>query len=482
MTSYPLDDEELGNQHRVPLGTKAGDFEIDGDLTIHGSSLFEGPVRLLSNLTIASTSIVDVYDGLVYDFGDPIFYLNSQWSAPTDIYIPEAGLRIFRGDFFDTAQLMFTENAARTTLEWKIGLGADMKRIGRVEDTMSDRHAMYWDASMGALSRGGITTHSGIVFNANEIVTSIPYQSNIPSGGAASFFVYNQVLDPVFSFDRKSAGITEAGVRIGFKDYTYDGNAFTGLGVVTGEDGLLFSSAGTPHDRARFIFEDCASIGVDGAGVALFRTDLSRLRTEGATSVGLRAGTSGTDQLLVTATSVQLAVDLDLDTHAITAREMIAAGLSTESMNYAIQDGTEPIPLVAGWPGTITNDGITVTETWEEVQQLTKYEVKLAYTVAAGAGEDFTIYAPIYLGTDLDNVRSIHGVSREMSGVSVVRVYSIPQGAISIEPPFQLDPTWLTFPGNLDDYHILSVNAKKVTGDWEIIITVETRLPGLVVP
>lgn len=467
-TFFPNKGDEPGDVIQKPLGGEAGGHDVTGPLIGRSTLEVFGDTTLHGNLILSNTSIVDISAGTIYTFADPIIDLNTSF---TGLFIPEAGLRIFRGDFLDPAYLRFTENALRTVLEWRIGVGADLLRIGRIADVMTDRHALYWDNTATAMA-----SHPNIAFNATDIAVSIPAYFDLPAGQPASYFRYNAIIDPAFSIQRYAAGVSADAIDFGFKTFTYDGHTFTGAARASALDSFLFAVRTPTHDRARFVFEDVASMGLDDATTALLRTDLATMRIEGTTGVGLRAGVSGTDQLTVTAAAVTSNVDVDFDTHLLTGRDSIIDATASGSQSFYLPAGLNPLPTIAGWPSTVTYDGVTSTLVSAEANARTKYELNIAYTIAAGAGANFKIYAPINIGNDMANIRNIYGVVRLMSGAVVQRVYGLPPNDISIEAPFDVDLPFLSAV-NLVGYHLLSINLVKVLGSWEIVVTVETLHP-----
>ena len=240
---------------------------------------------------------------------------------------------------------------------------------------------------------------------------------------------------------------------------------------------MLLSIRTPTHNRARYVFDGVASIGLDDAATAIFRTDLANARVEGATTVGLRAGTGGADQLSVTSALVTCGTDFSFGVNKTSGSDLEVEALATSSLSYYLPVGFNTLPIIPGWPGTSTYDGITSTLTTSEVSAVTKYELKIAHSILGDVGANYTIYAPINIGNDMDNIRNLYGVVRLMSGAVVTRVYGLPPNDISVEAPFNVD-VWLTI-ANLAGFHLVSINMVKVIGDWEIIVTIETKHPLL---
>lgn len=460
--------QEPGNQHRVAYGGETGQLDVDGPFTAYGTSHLVGDVTIDGNLHLADTTIVDLATTLVYTFGDPIINLNTQFVGAS---IPEAGLRIFRGAILPSAYLSFTEDPSRTTLVWKAGVGADVLRIGRVPDVMFDRHAIYWDDTATTLS-----SHPNILFNATEIQSGIPSQFILPAGQPYSFYQYNAILDPAFAVERYSGGVLADSMNNGFATYTYDATLFTGVPSISGGNALILSARAPIHDRAMIIFKDIASFGIDAPTIGLMRTDLAEMRIEGATTVGLRAGAAGADQLSVTAALMTSNVDVAYGTHLLTGRDGNIDAVATQALSYYLPVGLNPLPTIVGWPGTITYGGVTSTLTSFEANARTKYEITISHTIAVGTGLPYVVFTPIDIGGDMANVRGLYGIVRHMAGAVVDRVYSLTSTDLAIENPFDIDPPFLTA-ANLTGYHLLSVNMMSVAGTWVVVVTVETLHP-----
>ncbi|MFA5091425.1 MAG: hypothetical protein WC483_02230 [Candidatus Paceibacterota bacterium] len=454
--------EEPGALTQVAWGGEAGDITVNGALHVVGNVQIDG------NLTLADTTIVDLATVTIYTFADPIINLNTSFTAA---FIPEAGFRVYRGPAIPSAYLSFTEDAARTTLVWKAGVGVDVLRIGRVPDAMTDRHAIYWDDTGVTLS-----SHPNIAFNATEISSAIPSQFILPAGQPYSFYRYNAILDPCFSVERYNAGVLADAANIGFATYTYDATLFTGASVISGGSTLILNTRAPTHDRSRIILQDIASFGIDAPTIALLRTDLAEMRVEGTTTVGLRAGAAGAAQLSLAAALLTSTVDIAFGTQLLTGRDANIDAVASQAYSYYLPAGLEPLPVIGGWPGTITYGGLTSTLTAVEANARTKYEIVIEHTIGVGTGLPYTVFTPINIGGDMANVCSMYGVVRLMAGAVVQRVYSLTSTDLAIEAPFDIDPPFLTA-ANLVGYHLLSVNMMSVTGTWSVAVTIETRHP-----
>lgn len=473
MTYFPNKGDEPGNMAQVPFAGEAGDHHIYGRLTVEGLADFNSDVTFNGNVYFSDETVIDVIDGILYTMADPIINLNTSF---TGTYIPEAGLKIFRGAGQDSAWLKFLEDPTRTTKEWRVGVGADLLRIARISDTAVDSHALLWDVASSV-----ITTHPYLVFNPTNITSSIPSYFDLPALTPGSYYRYNEIVDPAFSIERYAAGSFEDALQFGFRSFTYDGTTFTGASATSGEHVYLFRVRNPSHDRTRYVFDGAISIGLDDASTALVRTDLAALRIEGTTSVGLRAGPSGTDQVTITPTLVTVNTDLSFGTGLLTGKDLIVEAAATASLSYYLPAGFNILPTIAGWDGTITYSGVISTLSSSEANARTKYEVKIVHTIAAGAGTNYVVYTPINIGNDMANIRGIYGIVRKMNGALVERVYGLPNNDIAIEAPFNVNPPFLTA-ANLVGYHLLSINMVRALGTWEIIITIETLHPMVHAP
>lgn len=472
MAFFPNKGDEPGNTHQVALSGEPGDQTVQGDFTVIGTSHFSDTIQVDGDLLLGTTSIVEVFAGTTYTFGDPLLDLNTTF---TGSYIPEAGVKIFRGDLLPSAQILFSEDLTRTTLEWRVGLAGDMLRIGRVADAMTDQHPLIWNVATSAMS-----SHPNIAFNPTNITSSIPIQFDLPAGQPASYIRHNEIIDPEFSVQRYAGGLFADALQMGFRTVTYDATLFTGAAALSGENTMLFRIRTPTHDRARYIFDGVASIGLDDATTAIIRSDLATTRIEAATTVGLRAGVAGADQLTATAAQVTSAVDFSWGANLASGDDAIFAAAATASESFYLPIGLTPLPTIVGWDNICTFDGVDSTLSSSEVTACTRYEIKIAHTIAGGAGTNYTVYTPINIGNDMDNIRSICGVVRSMAGAVVQRVYGLPPNDISVELPFDIDPP-LTI-ANLVGYHLLSINMVRVVGSWEIIVTIETKHPLLHAP
>ena len=453
----------------MAYATELGSQIINGTLEVRDEATFQTHTRFNGNVVFANTSIIDMHSSTVYNFGDPLIYLNTTFTGP---YTPQAGLRIFRGDFDDEALLIFSEDITRTTLEWRIGIGADLKRIGRIDDAMSARHAVYWNSTLGVTS-----THPSITLNVAAIDSAIPFVVNIPAGGPSSRLIGNNTAAVPLSIERMDTGVTVAATRFGFSDHTVDGHSFVGIGRMTGLSSMLFSIDTPTHDRTRYIFDDCLTLGIDGTDT-LLRSERASTTLEAATEVRLRTTAGAANIVTVNDTEVTVNRDLVVPNHEVDAYNVYADALAITSENHAIDVSIDPLPVIVGWPSTITQDGVTSTVSWANAQARTRYQVRLTYTISFGAAATTQIYTPVNVGGNLNNVRSFSVLSRQMSGGSVVKIYSPPMSGVTLEPPFQLDPTYLTV-ANMAGYHILGFQMLKVLGDWEVFVTIETTFPSL---
>lgn len=473
---FPAKSDQPGNQRRIAHGTETGSLELIDFLRVGGVSWLDGDVHIAGNLFLSSSTIVDVTSNTIYTFADPVIFLNTTF---TDLYIPEAGLRIFRGGGEDVARLLFMENdASRTVRVWKVGVGADILRIARIADSLTDQHAMFWNDSTFS-----INTHAGINFQPTEAIFSIPTRVQIAAAGGVPYYRFVDAPGKTFDIQNYDTGAEEDAFRFQFTDYTY-GTVATTRGADLSTDRMMRFRLRTPANaRIKYIFDTVGNFGVDTDGAALLRTDLATFRIEGTTAVHLRAGTAGTSQIEVAASLITFNQDLDMNLNDILNLTSLATinldcdELTFERMNVIVPTGIDPIPVVGGWGGSITYGGTTYTETSSEVTNTSRYEVKIAFT-HAGLPSIATIVAPIHIGTDMDKIRGVYGVMRKMTapGGSVTQVYGIPTNDIWIQDSFTLN-AFLTDPGTLDDYHLLSINVTKLVGDWEILATVVTQLP-----
>ena len=461
--------QQPGDQELVGDGSELGSQTINGTLHVVGTSRFDDDVKFNGNVTLSSTTRVDILSTSIYDFEDPVIELNTSFSAA---YIPEAGLSIFRGIGEDYANLFFTEaDASRTVKSWKIGIGVDMLRVARIADTLTDQHAMLWSNSTFS-----ITSHPDIDFEPTYALFSIPVIQELEAADSSPYILFNDAPGKNFTIENDHAMALMEKCVFQFMDYAYGGLSMSEGVDFSATSAMRFRVIGPDANRVQYIFDSVANFGVDVDGSALLRTDATDMRIEGASTVSLRAGPVGTSQLVATTIDVDANVDLDMNNHDIVA----AASIETGELTYELLNVTpylQPIPIVPLWDGSITYDSITYVETTSNVQDQTVYEVKITFTNVSD-GPNRTIVAPINIGGDLSLVRSVTGVVQKLSAPlgPVVQVTGIPTGDIWIQPPFELDPTYLTYPGNLDSFHLLSINIVQRTGTFVIVATVSTKV------
>lgn len=472
MAYVPGRDDEPGNQYRVAYAAEAGDLSIDGKLTV------EGDVEIHGDLLLINTTTVDVLSSTIYTFQDPIIDLNTSLTAPLPILDPGAGIRIFRGDPpIKMAQILYTETGGINT--WRVGLEDDMLRVGRIADAMTDQRAMYWnDADKSVVTHASITFAPGAPGSATF---DAPVFINTPTGGTSSYVQFVDAPGVTFSIQNKiGLGVDDAFVFQFQNSYTYDSIVFSNAPDLSTSKVMRFSLNDTPTSgRNRYIFDGVASFGIDTDSAALIRSDTDPLRIEGTNNLYFRIGGAGANQIELDSATLTLGVDLDMNSNdIINAASLDVQDLTIERLNVNVPTGIDPIPVVLGWGGSLTYSGTTYTVSTAPITNRSMYEINIAYSYAGPPPfTSATLVVPIYLGTDMDKVRAIYGVHRQMSapGGSVTQVYVIPPGDVWIQDPFALPPD-LTL-GDVTGYHFLSINVVKKVGDWELLLTVVTQLP-----
>lgn len=483
---FPNRGDEPGNARQRAYGGEAGDRSIDGSLTVTGLANFASDAFFHGRVTLDSGSIIDVSDTTIYTFADPLLRLNTLFdpSAGPGQYVADAGLAIHRGGgVYPEARLAFSESADRSTNEWRVGVVGSMWRVATLADGISDRHALLWDANAGT-----VTGHPNLTLGTASITSSIPFLFDLPIGSDASTLRCQSAsataeVETALAVERYAEGAAAASLRLGFRSTTSGGVAYEGVPTVSGERVVVIRASAPDSQRTQLLLDGSLAMGRDAADIALLRTDLARLRVEGVSTVGLKAGVGATDdQLVVSPTAVTLGegVDLDVGDGAVVGRDVAVEALAAESMTYVLPIDLSPLPPAAS--AGLTRDGLTFSYASAAATARLKYEVTISFTVSAGdasLGLPLTAYAPINIGGDMANVRNVYGVARLMSssGIDSVveRVYGLPANDLAIQAPFDLSAELTA--AAMAGYHLLSINMIRQVGTWQLLITVETRHP-----
>lgn len=454
---FPNKGDEPGDSKKTAMSGEEGSYRITGDLRVDGDTRFDGTV------TLGTVSILDVFESEVYTLGDPILRLNTLFAGA---YVEGAGVAVARGGVLPDARIFFIENPERTLLEWRAGLETDMLRLARIADDALGGRAMYWDVAASALG-----SYAAMSLGVDAITTSTPIQTRISTGGGNGYIRHDDGLSSTFSVERSTAGVRDAGIDIGFDAYTLEGVDFTGLPQICGDGALMFLVVNQASPRNLYVFDGGCNLGMDTDNASLIRTGANEIRIEGVVNVGLRAGTTGNDQLLVAADKVEATVDVDYGAQKLTGLDASITAVGTEAITFEFNAGFVSYPVFAG-SDTITYDGVTSTISAAQVSARMSYEVRADHTILVGSGAPYTVYIPINIGDDMINIRGMHGVVRKMNGAVVERVYGIPPGDMSIEEPFDVDPPAITAL-KLAGFQLLSVRMMSVTGEWSILVTID---------
>jgi len=453
---YPDHNDEFGNRYRRGFGTEAGDYRLMGQLTIDGLAFFNSNVRMNADLILSDTSYIEMVTADIYNFSDALIEMNKKYTGPAAI--PTAGLSIYRGGGgYQDAYLHFTEDPTRVTAEWRVGLNTDMLRVARIEDGVATaRSAMCWETTALGMK---LIPNTSVLLNATEIASSIPYEGS------------NLGLNPdMIALRCYSAGpVLRSEMDLGFTTATFDTHLFGYMATIASDRVIRFVLGATEYARVKFAFDDDILLGTDADGAALVHTDKATLRVE-CPSMSFSA-TPGTDEMIITPAMVTLNADLDLGVYGI-----ITDTIETISLKYNLPVGFNPIPVVGGWGGSITYGGITYTEATSLSGPCMQYEVQIDYTIIAPGDptEQTTLVVPININGNLNKGRNIYGVVQLLVAGVVTQFSGLPPNDMWVQPPFQIDPVFLTYPGNLNGYHLLSINIAKKPGTWRIIVTVVT--------
>ena len=472
---YPNATEVPGDRKAVAYGTQYGNYSIN-DLAVRGDATITGTLRCNGNLILGNTSVVDVDMSTIYTFGDPLINLNTTF---TGLYVPIAGLEVFRGPGMDEAMMTFVENPARTSCFWKVGLGTDVLRVARVPDAMYNRGATYWqDSDYSVCSSPAMQIQDTYVFS------TIPLQQKLTAG---TLPVLTQIVadDTLKSEVQWFANVgdypatVDNYLRTKFANITFAGKNMGELSSQSSLQAMYFGIDGSTLDpdieRRQFIFDHLVAIGGDTDGAALVFTGHPNIRLDAPTEVDLAV--NFVDEVQLTSTKLTVNVPGDFGANSVTAASIDVGEVATEAITYTIPGGVQLFPTIPTWTptsGTLSYMGVTSTVSNAQSADYWSYRVLIDYTLVAPVDEVSTLVCPIYLGGSQGNLRSLIGINRQMSGPPPggipVLSYGIPEGALWVQEPFDVDAN-LTAARSVG-YQYLMVNIRKKNGSWQLDITI----------
>ena len=472
---FPNATEVPGDRKAVAYASQYGNYSVN-DLAVRGDATITGTTRCNGNLILGSTSVVDVDMSTIYTFGDPLINLNTTF---TGLYVPISGLEVFRGPGFDEAMLTYVENADRSSCFWKVGLGADVLRIARVPDSMFNRGALYWQDSDYS-----VCSSAAMQIQDTYISSTIPLQQKLTSG---SLPVLTQIVadDTLksevqwFSDVGHYPAFPDNYLRTKFRDITFAGIDMGEIPVQSALQAMQFAINGSSLDpdisRRQYLFGNMLAIGNDSDGAAVLFTGLNNVRLSAATEVDLAINFINEVQLTSSLLTVNVPADFGLNT--VTVSTLDAGEVDTEALTYTIPPGVQLFPTIPTWTpttGTPTYMGLTTTVSNAQSADYWSYRVLIDYTQVAPPGEVITLVCPIYLGGSQANLRNLSGVNRKMSGPPPggvpVLTYGLPEGALWIQEPFDVDAN-LTAARSVG-YQYLMVNIRQKDGSWQIDVTI----------
>jgi hypothetical protein len=481
---FPGFTETPGNQKRIAYGVEQGDLNV-ASLTARNVSYFNSTVHVDGDLILGTTSVVDVNANTIYTFADPLIHLNTTF---TGLYIPESGLRIFRGGLSPEARLEFIEDPTRTNVDWRIGLGTDVLRICRLNDSISlaadfDHRVPFWD-----ITTSSITTTTGVKIYTDRLSTIIPVWTALRLGSGSNLI---NLIGCDTSCDARvvyytndatyGLGTPEDYLKTLFEVISYGG--YTPATHVPGLSSMYAmrfnietNVATLPDPRFCFIYDQLASLGYrsDDTGTIL-RTDNPAFTLQGDAVPGVY-----NDYITADSTGVHINGDLDLGVHYFNAARITSLDSFTGTQSFDQVDSYTPLPVIPTWTpttGSYVYDSVNINLATSLSGGIHVYEVRLTYSILIGPMGPARLLAPIQLAGSMGNLRGLYGVTRELDapGGNILRCYGIPPGDIWITPPFDVDAN-LTAVRCLG-YSFVMVNYKKALGHWDTLVTIVSSMP-----
>jgi len=254
--------QTAGDASTRSYGTESGDMRVNGTLYAYN-------IEVSGNITIATSSIVDVFAGTIYTFGDPVMLLNA--NATTD-YVGlnppyYSGLEIDRGDTltYPNAVLVYSELATHIGY-WRMGYKGDvvanMQRVVGLDPTVSDGSGNYviWDATGGrAISIAGMSMQT------TRTIFNRPLQLEQPLASTEDSFFASRAFRTSLLSIRKldSGGVETERVSLGWNNETIFGSTVNNVPGIRANGRLYFKSDLSGQDDI-FIFGDALTIGTSG--------------------------------------------------------------------------------------------------------------------------------------------------------------------------------------------------------------------------
>lgn len=430
-----------------------------------------------------------------YNHEDPELLLNSEYTGGP---MPDIGLRAHRGSSYADGVLKFYSTLPGGY--WGVGTVGDVERIARISSTVTTPNALYYDVTSQK-----IVHNPSIFLEPTQLRTIIPVTvaTNIGYSTFTTTVPGGSILLGAIGMTGIVTGETTKTSLLGYKDITYDGALFKISPAYVGLGSMFYEVTSPEDNRTQHVFNNYLAFGRDDSlseliepiEPTLINSDTLPLRLESSDELCLKvdSGGNGTDgprgQIITQPNQVIMTVPLDLQGNSLSVQEIITNKLTTQAIAFQVPPTStpsfKPIPNIVGWTGSITYDTSTYVESWQEVDNRTKYEVQVDMTIAGGdpgVGQTKSMVFPIDIGGSMDNIRNVYGVIQDKTGGGgTIRVLPIPAIDLEIIPSFQLDPTYLTA-GTLTapiNYYFVNYRYVKSVGTWRWVFTVETIHPAI---
>jgi len=479
----------------------AGDLYIKthgaypGSLFIDGNAECAGDIDCVNltvsgNITIQSSTIVDVFAGTVYTYGDPNIRLNTTFSGDQVI---DAGISLERKAGFNDAVLFYSDpDIIGTAGAWKAGISGSELNIVTIPAGTANAFVngvMRWDGAK-AIATTEFTVGTAV------IGMSYPFDARYATGLAyKSYMTSDDYETDLFTIGHRTLGLIDNSHAFGWANPNILGFVVANVPTYMSSSILNFSSGNTGDGEMRFVLGDCLAIRKNTTtGVAEILGQSAgvgngKVRIDGPADVYLTATTGVHINGTAADCSAPMTFTGAVDTTAVTLTAGVIVAVETQVVKetHTLLGGFLPIPTPGGWTGDITRTGVTYNVTTTQRLRNMSYELRVVWDNRIAGPEipydtQFTFEIPLNIDPtggpgDMANIRNIRGVTlrRAAPAGAVINVYPIQETAMMVVAGYELDPVFLTA-ANMTDFNVLMLTVIGKEGYYEAIITVEIQV------